>query len=316
MSVNGMNSVAGRRRIALAVVAVGVTLAAWGCNRSTDQEQAKQTGMPEYHVPSALNRQLNPVEIDSMQAMKAAYGVTRDEYWDGYGGVLANDAVEVWYPDGMVNVIQAAAMLKNAVLAQRKTREVFGHVPSDRVVIVCAANLERFRYATGHDWWQYSWIKGDTINIQAPVDLHARGILNVVGPREYFEWAIVKLSDGKAPRWVQEGLASFLSGEANILENQRQDFASLGPVPLKPDETEKALETESERRETRRASYNAYRMIEELVTGRGIAQVAAFVNAIPAAANLDEASRKAFGIGYDDLLTEACAWSKTEAATP
>lgn len=287
----------------------------WGCNKG--EEQTQTTGKkepPRYVVPAALDRDLNPTELDSLRSMKASQGIVRDEYWDDYGGVLANDVIEVWYPDGKVNVLQGAAMFKHAVAARKKLTEVFGRAPERRAVIICSGNVEVYVWATGREWWTYSTIKGDTISVQAPIDLYTRGLLPVVGPREYFEWAVVQLSGGNAPRWLQEGLASYLSGEAVILEDMRQDFVALGPIAIAPAETERVLATEKERRESRRAAYNAYRMTEEIAKKHGQPALAQWVNALANNSDLDATAKEAFGVGYDALLQEAMAWSATEAS--
>jgi hypothetical protein len=315
--VSVFKSTIGRRRAGAALAACAVIgLAVWGCDKGSN-EQAKsgeKKTAPRYVVPAALDRALNPTELDSMRSMKISQKITRDEYWDGYGGVLANDFVEVWYPDGEVNILQGAAMLKQAMAARRKLTEVFGRAPQRRAVIICSGNVEMYQWATGRDWWTYSSIVGDTISVQAPIDLYTRGLLDVVGPREYMEWAMVEMTNGKAPRWVQEGFASYLAGEAVILEDLRQDFVVLGPEALKPDETERVLKDEKDRRESRRAGYNAYRMTEEISKKHGEKAMAAWINALAENPDLDAASQKAFGESYDALLNEAMAWASIEAS--
>lgn len=308
--------IAGRRAVAGIVACAGFAVALSGCDKGGEQqaETAKAKEAPRYTVPAALDRDLNPSELDSLRMMKDSQKITRDEYWDDYGGVLANDAVEVWYPDGKVNILQGAAMLKHAVAARKKIDSMFGRAPDRRAVIICSGNVEVYTWVTGRDWWTYSTIKGDTISVQAPIDLHTRGLLPIVGPREYFEWAIIQLSGGNAPRWLQEGLASYLAGEALILEDMRQDFAALGPIAIPPAETERVLAAEKERRESRRAFYNAYRMTEEIAKQHGEAALAAWVNAMATSGDLDAAAMGAFGVGYEALLAEAMVWSASEAS--
>ncbi len=314
MSTQGSRNKAGRTAAAAAILAA-LVLAAWGCDRAGEQETTQvKAERPVYKVPSALDRELNFMELDSLRMMKSTHNITRDEYWDDYGGVLANDELEVWYPDGKVNVFQGAAMFKHATAGRKRVMELFGRAPEGRPVIICSGNVEMYKWGTGRDWWTYSTIKGDTINVQAPVDLHTRGLLPVVGPREYYEWAIIRLSAGRAPRWVQEGFASYLAGEGLILEELRTDFEQLGKLVIPPAETERILRQEKDRRETRRAYYNAYRMIEELAKRRGPAAVAAWVNAMAQTSSADAAARQAFGASYDDVLKEATAWTATEAS--
>jgi hypothetical protein len=88
-----------------------------------------------------------------------------------------------------------------------------------------------------------------------------------VGPREYYEWTIGKLSKRHAPRWVEEGFASYLAGEAAILEDLRQDITA-NDIAMSTQAMESALEREKDRQETRQAYYNAYRMVEKIVDDR------------------------------------------------
>jgi hypothetical protein len=299
-----------RGRPALWTAAMAVVLAAgltgWGCGEK--QEPAKRV---TYVPPRSVNRPLNPIELDSLIQMKVAYNVTRDEYWDGYGGVLANDALEVWYPTGRVNAFQGISVLKLMELARRNTEKLFGRAPTTRLVVVCSGNLEVFRAATGREWWNYSLIKGDTLNLQSPMDLFARGLLTVAAPHEYYKWAIDHLSNHRAPRWLDEGLASLLAQEAAVLETHTSEFGDQG-MTMSFHDMESALRSEQDRITTRRAYYNAYRMVEKLALTRGQPAVVAFVLDCGDEKDLNAASTHAFGVGYDAIVEEARSWAAVE----
>jgi hypothetical protein len=283
--------------------AVAVALASCGEKKTEEAKPVKR-----YEAPASLDRELHPGELDSLKQMKATHHVTREEYWDGYGGVLANDAFEVWYPDGKVNVLQGMAMLKLADQARARALEVFGTVPSERAVIICAGDIDVYAATTGREWWHYSRIVGDTISIQPPVMLHTRGLLPVVGPREYYEWTIGKLSKGHAPRWVEEGFASYLAGEAAILEDLRQDIAT-NQISMPAKAMESALEREKDRQETRKAYYNAYRMVEKIVDDHGVEAMVRFVLALGENDDVGAASQAAFGAGFDDVVEAGRGWA-------
>ncbi len=293
-----------------AAIVVSATLALLGCSEKKD-DAAKGAGAKRYEVPHGLDRELNDTELDSLAQMKRTHSVTRDEYWDGYGGVLASKEFEVWYPDGKVNALQGMAMLKLASEARARDEKVFGRAPEERAVIICAGDIDVYMASTGRQWWQYSRIIGDTISIQPPINLHTRGLLAVVGPREYYEWSIGKLSKGHAPRWVQEGFASYLAGEAAILEELRTDFGP-GPVVMSMDDVEKSLQREDDRQASRRAYYNAYRTVEAIVQAHGDTAMGRFVVALADNANLDAASRGAFGADLNTVVEAGRAWTKTE----
>ena len=271
-----------------------------------EEPVAEKHAPKRYVVPKSFDRELNESELDSLRQMKATHRVTRDEYWDGYGGVMASDEFEVWYPDGKVNALQGMAMLKLASEARAKTVKVFGKAPAERVVIVCAGDLDVYTSTTGRQWWHYSRIEGDTISIQPPISLYTRGLLGVIGPREYYEWAIVKLSKGHTPRWVQEGFASYLAGEAPVLEELRQDF---GSDEMSMRAVESALEKETDRQTTRRAYYNAYRTIETIAKAHGEQALGRFVMALGEKDDVEAASKEAFGQPFDDVVDAGRAWA-------
>jgi len=290
--------------MASVVIAVAVALASCG-EKKTEKPVVKR-----YEAPASLDRELNSIELDSLKQMKRTHHVTRDEYWDGYGGVMANDAFEVWYPDGKVNVLQGMAMLKVADQARARAQEVFGTVPSERAVIICAGDIDVYAATTGRQWWHYSRIIGDTISIQPPTMLATRGLFFIVGPREYYEWTIGKLSKGHASRWVEEGFASYLAGEAAVLEDLRQDIKA-DPLAMSTKAMESALEKEKDRQTTRQAYYNAYRMVEEIIKAHGIEAMALFVLKLGENADADAASRAAFGAGFDEVVEAGRGWSAT-----
>ena len=288
-------------------VALAAGFAGWGCGEK--KEPAKRA---TYVPPRSIDRNLNPIELDSLVQMKFAYKVTRDEYWDGYGGVMANDAIEVWYPTGRVNAFQGISVLKHMELARRNMEKLFGRAPSAHLVVVCSGNLDVFREATGRDWWNDSLIKGDTLNLQSPMDLFSRGLLMTAAPHEYYQWAIDNLSSHRAPQWLDEGLASLLAKEAAVLESYTTEFGEQGTTMSFRD-MEKALRDQKDRISTRRAYYNAYRMVEKLVLTRGQPAVLAFVLDCADEKDIDAASNRAFGVGYDALVEEARSWNPTQA---
>ncbi|HXV13067.1 MAG TPA: hypothetical protein VEC56_02570 [Candidatus Krumholzibacteria bacterium] len=292
----------------LAVVATAA-LALASCS---EKEAAREKpAVKRYTVPASLDRELNNAELDSLSRMKRTHNITRDEYWDGYGGVLANDVLEVWYPDGKLNAMQGMAMMKLASEARARTQRVFGVAPAERAVIICAGDIDVYTSSTGREWWHYSRIVGDTISIQPPINLHTRGILTVVGPREYYEWAIGKISKGHAPRWIEEGLASYLAGEAAVLEELRVDTGDK-PIAMSTKDMESALEKENDRQETRRAYYNAYRTVEQIVKAHGEEAMGRFVVALGGDDNLDAASQAAFGAKFGEVAERAHAWARAE----
>jgi len=301
--MNARGARARRAWMALGIVAA-LAAAAAGCG---DKEPDRADV-----IPTEADRNLNHTEADSLRAMMATHGVTRDEYWSEQGGVVASDRFEVWYSQRRVKVLEAMAVLKLMDEERVKAEKVFGRVPQERVVVVCAPSLEVYRSATGRDWWHYSLIKGDTISIQTPMLLFTRGLLAVAAQREYDEWAVGKLAAGRAPRWVTEGMASYLSNERPVLEDQRKEYAK-DPLRMEPEEIEKALQKDNDRLPVRKATYNAYLMVNQLVEKHGMPAVASFVVALGEEPDANAAAQRAFGTSYDAVLADARGWPEPPA---
>jgi len=187
--------------------------------------------------------------------------------------------------------------------------QTFGALPPQRLVVLCAPNLDTFRSATGKDWWHYGAIKGDTLSMQTPMTLYMRNLLIVAARREYTRWAVGRLTNHKAPQWVVWGMSSYLGTEHDVLRAQRGEYAKVS-LRMKADEIEENLESESERLETRRAMYNAYLMVEHLVQTHGMPAVAAFVLALGKEPDANAASQRVFQKSYDEVLAEAQAWKE------
>jgi hypothetical protein len=170
------------------------------CGNREDQAQ-KDAAFKIERMPDQ-DRDLNQTELDSLRAMKITHHIVRDEYWDMKGGVIGNDRMEVWYPGRKVYIIQAMATLKQMDEVAEQINKSFGRLPSEKLVVVCAPDMDTFRKATGRDWWHYSLIKGDTLSFQTPMTLFMRGLLTVAARQEYSRWALNRMTNGKAPQWT------------------------------------------------------------------------------------------------------------------
>jgi hypothetical protein len=309
-----INKVKQRVWVALAITAA---FAAVSCgDKNKNQEQAQKF---DFEKPPESDRGLNQTELDSLRSMKITHHISRDDYWDMKGGVIANERFEVWYSSRKIYVLQAIAVLKQMDLLANQIEKSFGRVPSQKLVVLCAPNLATFQKATGKDWWQFSLIKGDTLSLQTPMTLYMRGLLQVAARREYSRWAMQNFTQGKAPEWLVWGMASYLGGERDVFRGQRKEYAKMPLRMDNVDEIENALRKDNDRIPARRALYNAYLMVNRLVETNGMPSVAAFILAIPEEKDLNAAAQRVFSKSYDEVLAQAKAWTEPaseEEATP
>ncbi len=299
--------------VALAIMAA---LAAASCGEKKNQQQAQQF---DFEKPPETDRGLNQTELDSLRSMKITHRVTRDDYWDMKGGVIANDRFEVWYSSRKIYVLQAIAVLKQMDQVADQIQKSFGRIPSQKLVVLCAPNLATFQKATGKDWWHYSLIKGDTLSLQTPMTLYMRQLLKVASRREYSRWVMQNFTQGKAPEWLTWGMAGYLGGERDVFRGQRKEYAKEPLRMDKVDEINSVLRKDKDRIPVRRALYNAYLMVNQLVETNGMPAVAAFILAIPEEKDLDAAAQRVFSKSYDEVLAQARAWTEPvdeEEVTP
>ena len=294
--------------VALALTAAIAAVSSCGDKNKGQPQQAEKFN---YEKPPEVDRALNQTELDSLRSMKITHRVTRDEYWDKKGGVVANDRFEVWYSSRKIYVLQAMAVLKQMDMMADQVKKTFGKLPTEKLVVLTAPNLEVFQKATGKDWWNYASVKGDTVSMQTPMTLYMRGLLPVAARREYCRWALGHLTEGKAPQWVVWGMATYLGGERDVFRGQRKEY---GTQPLRMDvgEINKVLEKENDRIPTRRAMYNAYLMVNQLVQANGMPSVAAFVLALPEEKDANAAAQRIFKKSYDEIVAQAQAWTEPE----
>src|SRR5215813_2239940 len=91
--------------------------------------------------------------------------------------------------------------------------------------VVVHATTADFITATGQSGWAAGATRGKRIELQ-PLDLlKRRGVLNATLRHEMTHAVIEALSDGRAPRWMAEGMAIYVAGEAATLpriDNKRR----------------------------------------------------------------------------------------------
>jgi hypothetical protein len=297
----------GFERAARWMLAVGamaaLALPAAGCGGD------KEARMPATTPPvnQASVRDFTLAELDSLRRSKERLGVTRDEYWDDRGGVLANEWFEVWYPPGKLTVSHGMYVLDHMMASRAEIASVFGRAPDEKLLVVCAQTMDAYTDATGRQWWNYSRIDAHRITFQPVPVMVARGIIDIAVPREYYEWAIRRLTNNRLPRWIEEGFPSELSGEWTLLQDNLTEFPNE-PVKISIDEIEKSLQKDDDKMRSRIAYYNAYRMVHRLIKERGRAKLVAFALAVGDGKSTEDASQGVYGIPYTELIAQAQQW--------
>lgn len=290
-------------RLAFSFALAGILLNCGGDGEKT-QERRDITPLEKVSASDKVGGVLDAGLLDSLRARKERYRITRDEYWNGRGGVLANEFFEVWYPPGRATVDHGMYTFGLLVDAKKKLHRLVGRQPSDRLTVICSPTMESYTQFTGFEWWMYSRITGDEIHFQ-PIDvLYQRHLVVVAVRRGYFEWGIPKLSGDRAPRWFTQGLSSLLSEEEYFLESQLQEFEGE-KIKMDVGQIESALEKRNDRKEYRIAAYNAFRMVRRVVAAHGREKVAEVIRLMGEGDDAKTAFEKAYGQRYKDLVEYA-----------
>jgi hypothetical protein len=180
----------------------------------------------------------------------------------------------------------------------------FGRSVDGRLTIICSMDMTDYTDKTGNQWWVYSRVDGNDIVFQ-PIDvLYQRKLMDIAGRRGYHEWAIGKLSGGRAPNWFEQGLASLMSDEDEVLKEQILEYAKDGVV-FKLGDIESALEDPKDRKAYRLARYAAWRMVRRLTSIHGQEKIVGVVGRMGEGQKYKRAFETTFGQSYDQLIAYA-----------
>jgi stage II sporulation protein D len=127
---------------------------------------------------------------------------------------------------------------------------------------------------TGQPWWAAAATKGKRIELQ-PVDvLKRRGVLETTLRHELAHPLIDRISKGRAPRWLAEGLALYLAGEGPMISR----YAPRSGTSV--NEIEQQLTRPGTVEDMRAAYAAAYREVQALIKRDGESTVLRMVAGI------------------------------------
>ncbi len=275
----------------LTIVLLGCVLAALviSCGKESDRKDAASE--QEFRIP------------DSLLAPLQGYKLTRDDYHPIEGGVMANADIELHYPASNVARYCATKIFGYARDGLNKVTEQIARPTTGRIVLIGAKDLDEYKFLTRKEWWYYGLIQGDTIYFE-PLDIMIkRGIAEMSVVQKIAQVALKRISNDSLPLWLRESIASYISGEREIVmmqveEYRRQDW-NIDPSPST---IEHDLRVAEERTDTRIAFGAAFRMLENLLEFSTLDDAVRFARLLGEGSSLDEASREVFGIDYEALI--------------
>jgi len=150
-----------------------------------------------------------------------------------------------------------ADLLRRLEAASLKLEE-----PGPYEVVVHATTAD-FIAATGQSGWTAGATRGRRIELQPLELLRRRGVLNSTLLHEMTHAVIEVLSGGRAPRWMAEGLAVYVSGEAATLPRIGNESR------LMREELERKLIRPASVAESRKLYAMAYHEVRETIEAEG-----------------------------------------------
>jgi hypothetical protein len=165
---------------------------------------------------------------------------------------------------GEIEKVLATLEAAQADMADRLSTASVHGAESGAVDVVFHATTPDFVASTGEPWWAAGVTHGHTIELQPLAVLRRRGIVTTTLRHEYTHYVIEALSQGRASRWLAEGLAAFFAGEGRMLS----PYAPR--QPLAPEEIERRLANRAASPQEMRALYAAaYQAVLTIVQKQG-----------------------------------------------
>jgi tetratricopeptide (TPR) repeat protein len=200
--------------------------------------------------------------------------------------------------EGRENTDAGRLVLNALEDAYRRVGARFAYYPLERLEVVLYGD-EAFREVTNSPHWSGAVYDG---RIKLPIGGLQRGSerLNRTLRHEYAHAAIVTLSRGKAPVWLNEGLAQIAeeTGDEGRAERLQRAVAESALVPLS------RLEAGFNRLDREQASLayaEAYTAAEYLLKQKGPYNVRRLLEAMASAESTDAAFRQALSLPYTEF---------------
>jgi stage II sporulation protein D len=179
---------------------------------------------------------------------------------------LSSEHFRVSYPAGVARV-EIESMLRTLEVARLDMLARAGpeslSLRDAAINVVIHETTQDFSAATGQPWWVAGITHGHELELQPLNILRRRRILKSTLRHEYTHAVIEEIGQGRAPRWLAEGLAIAFAGEGPFLAR----FKPRNRLPL--DELERRLASPRSAAEMRSSYASAYAEVRALIQKEG-----------------------------------------------
>ncbi len=199
-------------------------------------------------------------------------------------------------------------LLEDLDWAERVLSEAMGLEPTDTLTVISPDNIPQYRELTGQQVWRLYQLDGDVCTIEPFGTLMARTLEAHAVFMLMTDWLLRENLPEVLPIWLHAGLVEYLGEDGPHLISYMRQFRSREPFFL-PLETVSSIlsqppaeDPEKDREMFRRASYNVFLMVWELVENRGGLQaMREFLVLAHEGVDLDKASQKVYGLKMAEL---------------
>lgn len=195
----------------------------------------------------------------------------------------------------------------------REVSDLLGRARPDTLHVVNPVDLDAYRERTGHEFHRLYHRDGSLVVVEPAQVLFARSLALHAAFHLATVWEVEGWVGGAhvLPRWLTEGLASYLAEDGAHFLSYLLMYRPQGPVVLPPAEAEAILagsphpDRELDKERYRKAGYSAFLMIWELVEHRGgLERLLSFLDRVGAGEDADAASRDFWGHDLADLAAD------------
>ena len=200
--------------------------------------------------------------------------------------------------DGHENIPAGRVVLNALEDAYRRVGARFAYYPLERLEVILYGD-EEFREVTNSPHWSGAVYDG---RIKLPVGGLARGSERIARTlrHEYAHAAIVTLSRGRAPVWLNEGLAQ-VAEESEDRGRAGRVRMALDAGELAPLSTLESGFTQLGRDDASLAYAEAYFAAEYLLRSKGSYNVRRLLETLATAPSIDDAFRQALSVEYAEF---------------
>jgi stage II sporulation protein D len=248
----------------------GVTSAAGTALRKARYEAetvVPASWQPRSNAEHECNIQLASLS-SSLRGEKPLFGVTHQQQ---KRGTMASEHFRASYPASLpLRDIELVLQSLEAARTDlwRRLEQASLRVPEPGPVEISVhGSTAEFIAATGQAGWVAAVTRGRRIEMQPPALLQKRRVLKATVRHELAHVAIELLGQGRAPRWLAEGLAIHFAGEGRALERVRLS------EPLSLNQLEQRLARPAAAAVTRELYARAYREVQKMIRVEGEAAV-------------------------------------------